>query len=389
MTRVRRISILPTLLLCLSCAGLNYPTPTDDPSARSNPTGETEIRKEERGSESFGIPEQIDTTSEVERPLSWSELTRLAREAQVRTDDDEASERLAQAALLVADLPPYHARRRATFGLRARQAMSLAVIGKMEAADQLADELIAEFEADPEIGGSAFVPLAISVAQRRKAAADEAGEPDAQLHLLHVALVAAQTDTASRERMDMAFRLSNDAMHEKEYDLARRAIDQAVLDAQRVDPLNREQAASLRVYKARVALAQGDLETAEAAATAANQIFEEISADDSNRGVAEATLAQILAERGELERALMISRGAMARLESSESLVEDARRQILGSAARVERISGNLEAARRHYAAALEIPTLDFVVDDDLTRDLARELAELGSAASQDEAARP
>ena len=60
---------------------------------------------------------------------------------------------------------------------------------------------------------------------------------------------------------------------EGDHDLARRAIDRAVLDAQTVDPANKDQLASLKIFKARIALAQGDLLTAEASAASANRIF--------------------------------------------------------------------------------------------------------------------
>ena len=221
---------------------------------------------------------------------------------------------------------------------------------------------------------------AVSVAQRRQKAADEAEGPESQLHLLRIALETAQTGPASRDRMELAFFIANEAYGENDYALASRAIDQALIDAQRIIPTKKRQLGALEIYRARIALAQGDLDLAEVAATSANQIFAEVEADPSNRGIAEAVLAEILGKKGETDRALIIARSAHARIGNEETLDDHAQRQILASLARVERSAGNLESAQQHLEQALAIPTADFEPDRDLVEQLKIERQEFGDS---------
>ena len=102
--------------------------------------------------------------------LIWSDLTRMAREAQQRGEYDEAEERLDQAAILVSALPATDARRRAVFGARARYAEQLAYRDELGRADALADLLFGEAELEPALGDTALVSLARSVAARRATA---------------------------------------------------------------------------------------------------------------------------------------------------------------------------------------------------------------------------
>lgn len=345
------------LVCCLSCLSLNYPEDPEDPK-------ETEaLARESRP------PNTAGGMPVVELALSWSDLTLLAREHRKRGELDQARARLEQAAAQVRPLPPYHARRRAVFGMQARLAMELAAAGEIESADELADELLREAEGAPELGGAALVSLALSVADRREA--------DSRLELYRIALATAQAGTTSRDRMNLASRVAVEGYHQKDFVLARRAIDQAVLDAQHIGPSRKERIASLELYKAHIALAQMDLRTAELSATTANRIFEEISASSSHRGTAEAILAEILAEKGDLEKALIIARGAHARINGEEPIPDHAQRQILASLARVERSAGDVVAARRHFEKALAIPALDLAADVDLIERLTIEVQEI------------
>ncbi len=357
MTSLRFCSSVLALVFSMSCSSLSYaedPEPLQDPIAHPEPM-ETPV-----------------AAPVIEPALSWSDLTRLAREHRRRSELGEARERLDQAALQVRALPPTHARRRTVFGARARLAIELADSGEIESADELADELLAEAAAEPELGGAALVSLALSVAERR--------ESESQLSILNIALTTAQAGATSRDRMNLSFRIANIAYRDKDFVLARRAIDQAVSDAQHIGPSKRSRIASLELYRARIALAQADLEAAETSAISANQIFEEISAGPSMRGVAEATLAEILAEKGSTEKALMIARGAHARIGGQEPIQNHAQRVILASLARVELSAGESASAREHFEQALAIPAVDFAADADLVEQLTLELQALGGA---------
>lgn len=356
----------------------------DAPDTTETPDVAPPTRKPRRETPTRARLEQRKADDAANEPArSWRELSRLAREKTQDGQLDEANELLAQAALQLADRRPTHTQRRTVFGMRARLAQDLATFGKLEAADALADQLFEEARQAPGLGDAALVSLARSTAERRHAAAVEAGQTDdTQLPLLALALETAQSGTASRERLGLAFEVSGLALRAGDLDLARRAIDQCVLDAQVLAPADRMQAAALKVYKARIALAQRDLTTAEATAHAAMKIFEELGADPSNRGVAETTLAQVLAEKGELERGLELARTAHARLSSDEKLVIHARRQIAAGLARVERLAGDGNAAGAHYREALSAPSDGSPLDDDLIRDVKAALAELETSAT-------
>jgi tetratricopeptide (TPR) repeat protein len=363
MTSFRIGPWLLALMLCLWVASVQA-SEVSDASDASDASGEP--------LEAMTRSEPVETEVEtrvVETALSWSDLTRLAREHQKRGELDEALERLTQAALQVGPLPPTHARRRTVFGLQARLAMDLANAGEFESADELADELLAQAESEPELGGAALVELALSVADRR--------QPEPQLSVLRIALKTAQAGASSRDRMNLAFRVAEEAYREKDLLLARQAIDQAVLDSQHIGPSKRARIASLELYKARVALAQMDLEVAEKSATDANRIFEEISASSSRRGIAEATLAEILATKGETDKALLIAHGAHARIGGEDPIQDHAQRVILTSLGRVERKTGDRASAQAHFEQALAIPAVDFATDIDLVEQLTRELREL------------
>jgi tetratricopeptide (TPR) repeat protein len=371
MTSLRLGSSLLALVFSMSCSSLSY---AEDPK----PLQEAEPLQEPNAlQDPIARPEPMETSFAapvVEPALSWSDLTRLAREHGRRGELDEARERLDQAAFQVRPLPPTDARRRAVFGARARLAIELADAGEIESADELADELLAESEAEPELGGAALVSLALSVAERR--------ELESQLAILSIALTTAQTGAISRDRMNLSFQIAEIAYRHKDFVLARRAIDQAVSDAQHIGPSKRDLIASLELFRARIALAQADLEAAETSAISANQVFEEISADPSMRGIAEATLAEILAEKGSTERALMIARGAHARIGGQEPIQNHAQRVILASLARVELSAGESVSAREHFEQALAIPAVDFAADRDLVEQLTLELQALGGAAA-------
>jgi hypothetical protein len=316
--------------------------------------------------------EQEVAPPDYERALTWNELTRLAREHRQLGELDLARERLAQAAFLVRPLPPTNAQRKTVFGMQARLAIDLADSGEITAADDLTSELFAEAEAEPELGGAALASLAVSVADRRP--------PESQLSILRIAFKAAEAGSASRDRLGLTFRVADEAYRGKDFDLARRAIDLALSDAQHIGPSKKERIASLELYKSRVALAQGDLEAAEMSAITANRIFEEVSASSSQRGAGEAALAEILAHRGVTQKALAIARGAHARIDGEEPLDDHSKRVILASLARVERSVGESASARIHFEEALAIPAADFPWDLDLVDQLTIELQELETA---------
>ena len=313
----------------------------------------------------------------TEKARSWRELASMARESVQNGEFEKADELLAQAAFQLKDLRPTNTQRRTVFGLRARLANDLAASGKVEEADALANQLFDEARREPALGDTSLVALARATAERRAKAAREAGREESQLPLLALAFRASQSGTANRERLGLAFEVSSEALRAGDLELARDGIDQAILDAQIIAPSDAMQAAALKVYKARIALAQNDLVTAEAAAQTAVQIFEEQKADGSNRGVAEATLAQILAEKGEHARALELGRAAYARLSGTDTIVPHARRQIASRFARIEWLAGDLDAAGAHYREALAIPSDGTDLDHDLIKDIKAALAQL------------
>lgn len=389
-----RIAVSTLLLLigtAAGCSSLNYDEPgavdeaawpssadaadTTDTAEAATPAPMRTTRRETPTR--ARLSDQRNADGGAEQARSWRELTSMARESAQTGELDRANELLAQAALQLKDRRPTNTQRRTVFGLRARLAYDFAAFGKLEESDALADQLFDEARAEPALGDAALVTLARATAERRAKAAREAGRNESQLPLLALALDSAQAGTASRERLGLAFEVSSQALREGDLDLARRAIDQCILDAQVMAPGDRMQAAALKVYKARIALAQKDLATAEETAHAALQIFVEEKADGSNRGVAEATLAEILAEKGESERALELGRSAYARLSGKQTIVPHARRQIASRYARVEWLAGDLEAAGAHYREALAIPSDGTDLDNDLIQDVKAALAKL------------
>jgi hypothetical protein len=257
--------------------------------------------------------------------------------------------------------------------MQARLAIDLADAGEIGSADELADQLFAEAELEPELGGAGLVSLAVSVADRRPEAS--------RLSYLRIAFTAAQTGTASRNRMDLAFRVADEAYRKKDLTVARRAIDLTLSDAQHIGPTKLNRIASFELYKSRIALEQGDLEAAENSAVRAKQLYEEISANSAQRGVSEAILAEILANQGATKKALVIARRAQARLAGEEPFDDHAKRLILASLARVELSAGESSPARAHFQEALAIPVLDYSWDRDLIDQLTIELRELDAAA--------
>jgi hypothetical protein len=235
------------------------------------------------------------------------------------------------------------------------------------------------------MGGTALVSLAISVAARRAAAAEaeeQSTEPASQLSILRIALLTAQSGAANRARLQLAASVAQQAYWEGALDLARNAIDQAIADARILASTQLQQAASLRIQRARIASAQNDYPLAADDATRANQILEEISAAQAVRGIGEATLAEILAKQGEGEEATLVVQRAQARLDAEEPVGGHVQRVILGALARVATANGNDERARKYYAEALEVPEENFPQDDFLLRLLTAEAAALDASSS-------
>lgn len=358
--------------------------PAIDPATRAaspRPSTPTRARLAQRDRE-----RELDD-AEPETGRDWRELSRRAREHAQNGEFDEAETLLEQAALQLKDRRPTSTRRRTVFGLRARLAHDLAALGETERADLLADRLFEEVRAEPALGDTALVTLARATAERRRAAAREAGRSESQLPLLALAFDASLASPASRERLGLAFEVSGKALRDGDLVLARRAIDQAIDDARITAPADRMQAAALQIYKARIELAARELGSAEDSAQTALRLFEREEADPSSRGVAEATLGQILAEKGELERALELGRGAYARLEGPQPLVAHARRQIPACLARIEWLAGEREAASAHYREALSVPADGSERDDNLIADIKAALVELETRASVSAAA--
>lgn len=378
----------------------SWPSPETDPAATPAPstttgtesavdTGSDGIASEPRKTSArretptrSRLARQKVESGQSESAKGWRALMRLARESQYDGKFDDAERLLGQAALQLADRRPTHTPRRTVFNQRARLALDLITFGKVEQGERLADVLFEEARREPELAGPALATLARRVAARRTEAAQKDGREDPQLALLALALETSEKASASRDRLNLAFDVSGLAQREGDLPLARRAIEQALLDAEIIEPGDRIQAASLRIYKARIALAQRDLAEAETAARAAERIFAEVEANASNRGVAEITLAQVLAEKGEREAAREQAGKAYDRLTGKDELVTHARRLIAAGMARVERLAGDVEGARRHYRQALEAPSDDSPLDDDLIRSVRSALAELERATS-------
>lgn len=383
MMRLRRpLAALSALVLLLGatpgCVSLRYdePAPAREALAPDAAGSEPDSARSTTPTRAR-LEAQRARGADAETPKSWRELTRLARERVQTGELDQARDLLEQAALALADQRPTSTRRRTVFGLRARLAGDFAAAGQLDAADALADQLFEEAGREPELGDSALVSLAYTTALRRSEAARTDGRTDPQLPLLALALDTAARDTASRERLALAFQVSGLALRNGDLDLARRAIEQARADARLIAPGDAMQAAALEVYAARIALAQHDFAAAEGSAEAALRGFEAIGADASNLGVAEITLARVVAEQGGLERALELARRAYARTSEGAPLAPHARRQIAAGLARVETLAGDHRSANAHYREALLDPSDGSALDDDLIRSVKDALAEL------------
>lgn len=387
--------VLAFMLLSFSvsstgCVNLNYPDPpptnsatTPPASSSSGPSASSASSPSTSPSTSPNAPERSEygirealPVEPADETLAWNDLTRLARGHRLKGELPEANTRLAQAALQLQDLSPGNASRQAVFSQRARLARELIFTGEAEAGELLADELFAEADAGPAIGGASLIDLARDTIERRAAETERNFTEEEELRLLSLSFRSAQAGTATRSRVNLSFEVASLALHLDQIELARDAIDQAVLDARTTNPLDLDQAASLKVYKSRIALVQGDLETAEAAATGAQRIFENIESNASSKAVAEAALADVLTARGETDRALEIARAGQAR-STEEKLFQHADRTILGSLARAEAAAGLIEDARRHYREALAIPIEDSALDERLEASLRREFEAL------------
>ncbi|GEM_PF-2381111 len=328
----------------------------------------------------LGLPEETLPEVEVElneRAKPWYELARESRVARQAGDYEEAREALSKASVQLASRPADNAQRRTVHSATARLAMSLATSEQIEKANEVAEEVLAEAEADPLVGGPATVELAYYLAQKRTLEAKESGIPDSQLSLLRIALLVSEHEAASNERLMLAYEISQVASREGDHDLARRAIDRAVLDTKTLDPLGLSQLATLKITKMRIALAQGDLATAEATGAAANRLLDEFDAPAGIRAIGEATIAHVIAERGDTERARAIALSARSRLGGDPPVGNHGTLIVLGELARLERAAGDLDAARRLYAEALDLPGVDSDLDIDLVGELTQELAVL------------
>jgi tetratricopeptide (TPR) repeat protein len=323
-------------------------------------------------------PGPAETVSQ-EPGLDWNTLTRLARENLQRGELREAEERLDQAAAQVDALPPFDARRRAVFGMQARLAIALAEAGEPERADALANRLFDVAEQQPQIGDTALVDLARSYLERHETSAEPL-TPEQELRVLDIALMTAQKGAASRHRLELAFEISQEAQYRGALALARRAIEQARADQLTLEPGNQLQLGSIDIFVARIALDQDDLVRAEEAAISANQLFEASAASDAQRAIGEITLAQVLARKGEAEKARLVTRTAQARILEPEGIDPHAWRTVLGGIARVEATLGDRAQAREHYRQALAAPAADYEPDQRLTMQLRRELAALDAA---------
>jgi hypothetical protein len=390
MSAWRLIALGALLSFGTACAALNYPTEGSEPAAPATPTPSEEAAGPEAPvllGLGFGESERSLAELGEGGEQEWYELTRQAREDRQLGEFDRARERLDQAALQLAGRPAGNAQRRAVHGMRARLALDFAALQRTDDSAALADALFEEVEAGPAIGGPATIDLALHFANVRAAAAEEAGLHESQLPLLRIALLASEDGSPSTPRLSLAYRVFQEAMTEGDLQLARRAIDRSLLDARTIHPGNLQQLASINVFRARVARAEGDLATAEASAIAANRLFDEAGADSDSRAVGEATLAVIVAERGDEDRARAILAAADARLQSEAGLNDHSARTVLGESARMERALGNPEAARAFFVRALDLPAIDFAADVQLVEELTRELAALDSPEGENEGA--
>lgn len=376
--RRRLLPILVLVSTAMGCAALNYPSDgADTDAAGGSGAPPAPVLLEIGSSEEEAVEIAASAETDTDAARTWYELTRAARLARQTGDFDEGRERLAQAAMQLEGRPASDSARRAVHGMRARLALDFVALRREEDAEALAEILFEEARAEPSIGGPATVELVQHFAAKRAAKARASGLGESQLPLLRIAVDAAEQDSPSLQRLELTYEISQTASREGDDALARRAIELALSDARTVQASDKAQIASLEMYRARIARSQGDLAVAESAVTTANRLFDAIDAPPSNRAVAEATLAAILAERGQADRARAIAQGALARIDQTPPLSAHAVRTVLAEAGRMERDLGAPEAARELFERALEIPGLDFGPDEALVERLTRELAAL------------
>jgi len=365
---IHRLALLLCLIaLCGACAW-----PNDLPTLQHPPRSAPD--------DSAGDEAATNAAVASEEGLAWHDLTQRARTQIRRGELVEADETLRQAAMQLASLPAWSARRRTVFGLQARLAPRLAEAEQTERADALANQLLDLAAAEPAIGGAALIALANDVIQRR-GDADEPITPEEKLRILEIVLTTAEAGRVDRSRLDQAVTIAQQALGADAPDLARRAIDRASLDARRLHPGDRHLDASIELLRARIALEQDDLATAETSARSAYDAFAEISGPAGERGISEITLAQALARQGNLEQARTIADEAASRLDSgaatSAPISDHARRTILAGLSEIEAQAGNATESERLLREALAIPPVDFEGDRHLLTRLRRDLETL------------
>jgi hypothetical protein len=397
MNRVPFLLTLAVATQIAGCSALNYPTPaggdTEQTSSTSSApaapsTSSTSSTSSAPAAPAAPVLLEIDPRLTAEEPLfefeeekgqPWYELTQLARADQQGGDLDSAEERLEQAALQLAGRPAHSAQRRAVADMRARLALGFDAVGRREDALSLADRLFEQAEAERPLGSLALAELAFEVAQLRRTEALEDGLPDTQIPLLRLSFHSAKQGPATQTRFFLLYGISKQAEQDGAPDLARRAIDRAILDALVLAPLDKDQLAALELFRTRIALQEGELVTAKDSAIAANRLLNEMDAPPQSRAIAEAIFARVLAELGEVERARTIAVGVEARLANEETVFSSrVERRVLASLARLERAAGDEEAARLLFDRALVPPSDDSEEDDRLVEDLSLERAGLG-----------
>ena len=390
---------LVLLVTAAGCSALRYPTAEDDQGAATTPGGAASGTPEPPVLLSTGLGVSDETLAalaaeaEAERearieagdevgPRTWYTLTRLAREQRQLGKFDETATLLEQAALQVAARPPESIQRRTVHGMRSRLALDLLALGRDDDANALADELFEEVEREPGVGGPATIELASQFSNHRSAVAERDGLEASVLPLMRIALSAAEHDNPNRERMGLAYEVAREAEHQGDLPLARRAIERALSDARILEAANGRQLAALELNRARIALAQDDLVVAERSAATSNRIYDELEATGPGRAVGEATMAHVVARRGDEERARAIARTAQARLDTDPPPANAVTRRVLGELARMERALGAQEAALAHYRAALDLPGAgaNDPTDERLVETLTGELRALEAA---------
>jgi tetratricopeptide (TPR) repeat protein len=347
-------------ILFAGCISPSFPEKDRGPDAQTSGSPEAGLRA---GLEATGVDEAAEEATEP--ALRWNELTRLARDHTLRKEWEEASQRLDQAERQVAALAPGHVRRRTVFGLQARLAASLAEAGEVERADALASHLFGLAEENPEIAGPALIELARSTAARHLEApgADAEEARSESLRLQETALRVAASQSASSGRLELAAALMEEAYYAGRTDLARRAADQAINDARILSPSRLSQLASLHLERARIAAAEQDFATAEKDARTALDFYQRDAATETFLGMADATLAEVLMQRGSMNEAIEALENAEARLRPDNPIHPHARRIILGARARISNRLGEKERAQSAYREALAIPGEAFEAD--------------------------